>query len=128
MKYSVLFYEIARCFFILTTHGEFSIELLPLSWYAAAPLLIIPVILAIPAFSGNAPHCRDFYIYTKILSIPGLIIYILRDYKYALAAAALNNLYSLERLIAVVLFLLFDVIIMLVLFIKTKKTEGNSCK
>ena len=128
MKYSVLIYEIARCFLILTTHGEFSIELLPLSWYAAAPLLIIPVILALPAFSGKNPHCRDFYIYTKILSIPGLIIYILRDYKYALAAAALNKMYSFERLIDVVLFLLFDVIIMLVLFIKAKKTEGNSCK
>ena len=99
---------------ILVSRPEFEIQILPLSWYAAAPLAFLPILLSYMAFFSKREDngsCLFLYIISKILMIPGFVAYIIKDIPYALAFGMDNNFYSLRYLIVVVLFLLIDVIL-----------------
>jgi len=109
--------------------------MLPLSWYATAPLAFLPVILAYLAFfrtkTDKNPnnHQEDkvpykfLYVISKILMMPGIVAYIIKDIPYALAFGKDNNYYSIRYLLAIVLFLLIDVILIIIftIIIKTKQ-------
>ena len=102
--------------------------MLPFSWYAAAPLAFLPVILAyLTFFRSKEDHstCEFLYILSKILMLPGFIVYIIKDMPYALTLGKDNNFYSLRYLFAVVLFLLIDVILIIILTIIIRKKQKN---
>lgn len=126
MKIALIIYEALRFIAILTTRPEYSIQILPFSWYATAPLAFFPVILAYLAFFSKKDGDNKYpflYIISKILMLPGFIAYIAKDLPYAIAFGKNNNFYSLRCLIGIVLFFLIDAILIVVLTIKLKKNQ-----
>lgn len=131
MKLSIVIYELFRFVAILVSRPEFAIQILPLSWYATAPLAFLPALLAYMAFFSKREDngsCLFLYIISKILMIPGFVAYIIKDIPYALAFGTDNNFYSLRYLIVVVLFLLIDVILIIIFTIIIKKKQKNFSK
>ena len=55
MRFIFVCYEILRLLFILTFRPEFDIDMLPASWYMAAPLLILPLILVFFMYLEQQP-------------------------------------------------------------------------
>lgn len=164
-------YEILRGTYIFTTRPEFSIEILPVSWYVTIPSLLFPFIFLYCLFhystdnemmdksnfssktteptanssdgatvavanssvsteptATTANLSKFLFILCKFISDIGLGMYIYRDFMYAITYGAYNNYYSLRRLLSLVLFLVFDVIIVLVMVFSNKKTDGSKCK
>jgi len=128
VKISIVIYELFRFIIILASRPEFTIQILPLSWYATAPLAFLPVILAYLAFfhsKEDRTTCEFLYIISKILMIPGFVAYITKDIPYALELGKSNNFYSVRYLLVIMLFLLIDVILIIFLTIIIRKKQKN---
>jgi hypothetical protein len=114
---SLFLYELVHIFCILTTRPEFAIEILPVSWYASVPLLLLPIIflyfLATKEKEEKSPF-QKLYVLVKILSLISLAGYIQADLPYAQTYGALNDFYSLRHLLYLVIFFIFDGIISVV--------------
>ncbi len=105
---------------------EYNIQILPFSWYAAAPLLFLPVILSYLAFYSKNDSDKKYpfiYLLSKILMLPGSVAYIFKDLPFALTLGKSNNYYSLRCLIGITLFLLIDAILIIILTIKLRKKK-----
>lgn len=117
----LLLYEVLRLIVILTSRPEFSIDILPASWYASVPLLALPVVLAF--LMGNVTkkdflheYCR-LYILGKILSAPGLLLFCLKAVPVSLSFGQLNGYYSIKRAFLLMIFFVIDVILCAVIFV-----------
>ena len=126
-------YEILRMIFIFTTKPEFSIELLPVSWYSSVSLCCLPIILVFLMYNLTSPDskttCTDLYILCKVLSMGGIYKYLFALKNIDFSLAQFNNYYSVKRSFFLMIFCVIDVILSIVIFfieIKPKSTKETS--
>lgn len=129
-----MIYEAVRIGFILVSRTEGPIGFLPLSWYAGAPLLCVPLILVYFMYKDELKNSiiKKIYIIQKLASITGLIVYAIKTFSYAQFSLTLNDPYSLKLIGFIVLFLGIDSILCIVILVMNKKnstkSEGAVCK
>lgn len=126
LTWITIIYELVRIVFIILARPEFTVQMLPLSWFVATPLLVFPIIFILLLL--EAPKTFVFlYCLSKSMQFFGSVSYIIRDYPFAIIYGSTNNYYSLRNLLWLVLFLIFDVILCVVVWRKyhptRKKTE-----
>ena len=122
-------YEITRLVLILTTRPEFSIDILPISWYSSVPLLAFPLILVYLMFTHDFPQKKIFinlYSITKILSDSGLVAYCTKAIPLSVSYGKINGYYSLKRSLFLMIFLVIDAILCTVIFLKDKYKENTT--
>jgi bacteriorhodopsin len=96
-------------------------ESLPLSWFVAVPLAFFPVILAFMSFSSkngkdeNNTNITFLYLISKILMVPGLIVYLITNASH----------HTVQYIVGLVLFLLIDVILIIILTIIIKNKQKS---
>ncbi len=120
-------YEVLRLAMILTTRPEFSIDILPASWYAAVPLLAFPIVLVFLIAKAQEPNqrivlCR-FYLLTKILSGAGIFMFCMDVIPFSISYGHLNDFYSIKRSLFLMIFLLIDAILCTMIFIRMCKFQ-----
>lgn len=115
-----ILYECIRLIVILTSHSADYITHLPLSWYMAVPLLIIPIALLCFTFFYQK-NTLISYALIKIITLPALIIYIYKTLQLNIVTA-----YFIKQLIIVVIFFIIDGIIVFITISKTliRKQRG----
>ena len=129
-------YEVIRGIFLLISRPEFSIELLPVSWYSTIPSLLLPMVFLFFMYqygkekeennSLKTTNVSQFlYLLWKFISDIGIAVYMYIDLPYALSFGAYNNYYSTRQLLSLVLFLTIDVIIIILLLFSNKKRKGS---
>lgn len=124
MKLSIVIYEFVRFIAILISQSGYSVQTLPLSWYAAVPLAFLPVILSYLALNDKTMqgevniNTLFIYIVSKILMIPGFIVYL----------AKTRGQHSIQYILGIVLFLLIDVMLIIIFTIIIKKNQNNNQK
>lgn len=117
-RYTLLaIYEFIRVLFFLTTRPESQIVILPASWFVAAPLLFLPVLLGYTAQPATSE--RFFYLVSKASQLAGAVVYCIKDYPYAIYGV-FNGWSSLLTLFTIVLFSLIDAILFVILLIPHK--------
>lgn len=126
-------YELIKVFFILKSNAGSDFFVLPLSWYVSIPLIILPFILCILIQHHPEENkvLLTLYVFTKIVSIISLAMYFVIFFQKAIYDVKIKDFYLLKNLIQVMLFFLFDVIILVIIFIKricNKQTDGLECK
>lgn len=124
MRFIFVCYEILRLFFIFTFRPEFDIDMLPASWYMAAPLLILPLILVFFMYQTPQPEEKKaygrVYAYSKFLSVAGFFPFMRSALVPAFDHARATGYYSLIRMGILLIFLIIDVILALVLLLNKK--------
>ena len=123
MNVAFIFYELLRFVAIITSRTEYSVQSLPLSWYVAVPLAFLPTILIFMIFNDKSARTEGesrntlifLYIITKILMVPGYIAYLIKGIGH----------YSIGYLLAIVLFLLIDVILIIIFSIIIMKNQNH---
>jgi hypothetical protein len=82
-KLSLLLYESVRMLVILLAYPPASERSLALSWYASAPLLAFPVMLAalLYADAENNRVYTKLYMLTKIMSGIGMVYYMTANFR-----------------------------------------------
>ena len=128
--YSLIFicYEIARITVILTTRPEFSIEILPVSWYSSVPLLSFSLIFAYLMTAYDYPEKKIFsnlYQISKFFSNAGIVAFLAKAIPLSISYGTINDYYSLKRSIFLMIFLIIDAILCTVLFLKTKNPDNG---
>lgn len=101
-------YELIRLFFLMRDGtGQ---DLLPLSWYAAVPLLCaVPVLFLMLTLSEEAfTHWLPLICLLKALGIPSLIAFAVQTAPTALEFGAVGDRTLLTALIAAAFFILGD--------------------
>ena len=129
MRFIFVCYEILRLLFILTFRPEFDIDMLPASWYMAAPLLILPLILVFFIYQVPQPEEKKVYgrvfAYSKFLSVAGFFPFMRVALVPAFDHARATGYYSLIRMGILLIFLVIDVILaLLVLLEKDEETTS----
>lgn len=121
-------YEICRLFFILLFRPEFSTDVLPVSWYAAVPLLGLPLILIylyhVPAFQIYRPCTGRLFCLATALSDGGMLVSITAILPVSLVYGQMNGFYSIFRFNFMMIFLISDVILCIRLLLKLHKKES----
>lgn len=121
-------YEITRLVLILTTRPEFSIDILPVSWYSSVPLLAFPLILVYLMFTHDFPQKKIFsnlYSISKLLSSAGFIAYCTKVIPISVSYGQINGFYSLKRSIFLMIFLIINAILCTVIFLKIKNPDDG---
>ena len=120
MEISVVIYELMHFIAIIFSRPGYY-ETLPLSWFVAVPLAFLPVILAFMSFGPkrakdeNNSNITFLYLISKILMLPGFIVYLITN----------ASRHTLQYLLAIVLFLLIDVILIIILTIIIKNKQKS---
>jgi len=133
---AVAVYEIIRLYFVLTLQTGTSSATGVLSWYAAAPLLMLPFFLLYAMEKGGGEKAFAAYLYgiIKIAGIAGFALFIIRTFIQTGGEQNLfiNRFVSLKTFIFIMLFFVIDVILAAAVMIKNykqnKTTEGEPCK
>jgi hypothetical protein len=104
------------------------IVLLPASWYTAAPLLIFPFTLALLMLFNPVYFTayKNLYILTKIISTAGIVRYVFSAIMVMRQNATLATNYARKLLAILLIFFVFDVI--LVIYEFYKKGGNAECK
>lgn len=122
MRFIFVCYEILRLSFIFTFRPEFDIDMLPASWYMAAPLLILPLILVFFMYQTPQPEERKVYgrvyAYSKFLSVAGFFPFMRAALIPAFDHARATGYYSLIRMGILLIFLVIDVILALLILLE----------
>lgn len=122
MRFIFVCYEILRLFFIFTFRPEFDIDMLPASWYMAAPLLILPLILVFFMYQTSQPEEKKaygrVYAYSKFLSVAGFFPFMRSALVPAFDHARATGYYSLIRMGILLIFLIIDVILALLILLE----------
>lgn len=122
MRFIFVCYEILRLLFILTFRPEFNIDMLPASWYMAAPLLILPLILVFFMYQAPQPEEKKIYgrifAYSKFLSVAGYFPFMRAALVPAFDHARVTGYYSLIRMGVLLIFLVIDVILALLVLLE----------
>ena len=108
-------YELARFFFFVFSHPLKSVQILPPSWYAAVPLLVVPPVLAFLLARGAAHQeaVGNLYTLSKAVSALGLAGYAVAWYVVFRRNAAFMGDYALRQLVFVLIFFAIDAILAL---------------
>jgi hypothetical protein len=126
-KPAILLYEFLRIFVLCAARVGRPVAALPASWYAAAPLLALPLILLVlhQLERDHAAVYGRLYLLTKSLSTLGCLIYVVRTLVSVLSATSELNSYesSLLTFGLLVLFFLIDVILLL-MSVRRKRKGG----
>ena len=139
LVYLLYIYEALRLIFILTYQPNFSIEILPISWYISVPLLCFSFIFIYHGFTQttleNKMLFQRLYSLGKFLSMAGSVSFIRATLKLLFSNGLFNSFYSIYHLIFLLFFLVIDGILGLLFFFKKpilnqEKTEGDDvlCK
>ena len=94
---------------------------LPFSWFVTVPFSFFPVILAFMSF--NSKNVKDenninitfLYLISKILMVPGFIVYLITNASH----------HTAQYIVGLVLFLLIDVILIIILTIIIKNKQKS---
>ena len=91
------FYEILRLVFILLFPPAEKLALMPVSWYAAVPLLVLVPLLAWLMYTEKEYFdlTKKIYILAKLLQAVGLTVFTVSNIVMLKSAALLNNVKSL---------------------------------
>lgn len=131
-------YEFAKIFFTLVSRPVINIIALPFSWYAACPLLILPLLALILLAVNPLKYCEYCFllILSKIIFMLSILYYIVDTVSVHMQnPTTLNADASLQFLIFLLIFFLFDVILSIVISLTERKiksinvdSEGSVCK
>lgn len=123
-------YEIFRMVFIFTTRPEFSIEILPASWYSSAPLSFLPIVLAFLIFhlvsQDSKATCTKLYSLCKFFSVMGIHKYISALRNIDFSFEQFNEYYSVKRALFLMIFCVIDVILSIVILLYGRKTTQET--
>jgi len=117
VKYPLfLLYELFRLWTLLQQGAANAIAPLPVSWYAAVPLLcIVPAILFLITFD---PDARKEMLYLvaaiKGFGLPGLVLYIVKNLTDAIRFGAAADFTLLGAILSAALFIILDTVISLI--------------
>jgi formate hydrogenlyase subunit 3/multisubunit Na+/H+ antiporter MnhD subunit len=124
----MVFWELVRPVVLVLLRAEPDPRL-PVSWYAAAPLLVFPLLLALlyRFDSKNEPVYAKLYILAKLLSTLGIAAYGGQHLSAALSGSALFDGYNLFKPLGILLiFLIIDgILAVLILCYYTKNHRKN---
>ncbi len=126
----ILLYEAIRLIFVLTAAPQ-SAAVLPLSWYAGAATLPVPLILCFFLIYNDRYErtFRPLFGAMKILSAVSLAGYIMTDLPYAFSRSVFDGYYSVKILVCTLIIMLIDGIIAFVCFRRhTHATDGTECR
>lgn len=119
IAYIALFmYEVIQIMLVLSVQTEEAIAVLPLSWYAGAALICIPLLLCYFLFIDE----QKYSVFLPLLGTMKMCMcvafasYIIVDLPYALNLGAFDNFYSLKSILFVLLFIIIDVILSVIIF------------
>jgi hypothetical protein len=118
---SIFCVEVARLYILLASNSNIKYTDLPLSWFFAIPLLAIPIVLIFSAFLNDdySLFCLKSYAISRVFYILGAIAFIIVNYfiKTKNISTRINYLPA----IILSIFLVFDVIIFLYIYLRDKK-------
>ena len=120
------FYEILRLVFILLFPPAEKLALMPVSWYAAVPLLVLVPLLAWLMYTEKEYFylTKKIYILAKLLQAVGLTVFTVSNIVMLKSAALLNNVKSLKIIVFSLVIILIDGILSVIVL----KMGGEVCK
>ncbi|MBP7479428.1 MAG: hypothetical protein KA785_03180 [Spirochaetaceae bacterium] len=131
-------YELLKIIFTLLSRPLIKIVALPFSWYAAAPLLILPFLALILLAADPIKYCEYCFliILSKIIFLLSVLYYIVDTLSvYIQNFEEIKASASFQFLIFLLIFFLFDVILSIVISLTERKiksinldSEGSVCK
>lgn len=128
-------YDAVKILFILSSHPKTDILQLPFSWYAAMPLLIIPLLLEcmIAVDPLKYKEFAFFIFLTKLMFLMSAVYYLFDTIAlYAVQIMNTNYDYDIQMLFFLLIFFIFDGILCIVFSFLGKKlkslpTEPEGC-
>lgn len=125
----VTIYEFIHMIFITTAKVAIEIPILPLSWYAAVPLLVIPFIISLLLLQDTSLKIELLFSFCllKAMSFISLIAYLIKYIQFYLNNQELSN-FSNTFVMILFVFFLIDGIIAISFFITYKRSKKNSEK
>ena len=118
---SIFCVEVARLYILLASNTGMAYKDLPMSWFFAMPLLSVSVVIIFAAFLSDEhrPLCIKLYAFTRVFYVIGSIAYLFANY----LSAPKNKIAQVNYIPAIILsiFLVFDVIIFLYIYLRDKK-------
>ncbi|MGI5174443.1 hypothetical protein H0R92_12710 [Treponema sp. OMZ 840] len=127
-------YELLRLLFILAVQAEYSEGRLPLSWYAAVPLLSLPFFLLYTMYTKHryAAFAAQLYVLIKTAGIAGFLFFMRQTLVQSGVLFRQSGTNVFQTLIYMMPFFTIDVILSVALMVKRYKehgqTEGEPCK
>ena len=120
------FYEILRLVFILLFPPEEKPALMPVSWYAAVPLLMLVPLLAwlMYAEKEHLDLTKKLYCLTKLLQTVGLTVFTISNIVMLKTSALINDVKSLKIIVFSLVIILIDGILSVIVL----KMGGEVCK
>ena len=120
------FYEILRLVFILLFPPAEKLALMPVSWYAAVPLLVLVPLLAWLMYTEKEYFdlTKKIYILAKLLQAVGLTVFTVSNIVMLKSAVLLNNVKSLKIIVFSLVIILIDGILSVIVL----KMGGEVCK
>jgi hypothetical protein len=133
VKPAILVYELIRVFVLCATRVGRPMVTLPATWYAAAPLLVLPFILKLlcQLEHEHATVYDRLYLITKGLSALGCLIYIIRTLASAFSETNAIDYYAFSESGSFTyfeLFFLVDVILLLRAVRRKRRTDRKKRK
>ena len=119
----LLIYELLRLCFLLQGGAQGGASALPLTWYAAVPLLcLVPVMFFMLSFSeADYAAWLPLISLIKAIGIPSLALYVVRTTPTALRFGAAENFTLLGTVAATVIIVLLDCAIGIFCFGRNRK-------
>lgn len=130
-------YELAKTVFILVSRPLLSIVSLPFSWYAAAPLLLIPLLSAVLTAADPIKYCEYCFILilSKIMFLLSTLYYVIDTVSVRLRSPLTLDADTSQFTLILLIFFVFDGILCVVISSIGKKirnverdSEGSICK
>ncbi|MBO7484492.1 MAG: hypothetical protein J6T84_00320 [Spirochaetaceae bacterium] len=120
------FYEILRLVFILLFPPEEKLALMPVSWYAAVPLLMLVPLLAWLMYAEKEylDLTKKLYCLTKLLQTVGLTVFTISNIVMLKTLALINDVKSLKIIVFSLVIILIDGILSVIVL----KMGGEVCK
>jgi hypothetical protein len=129
VKPALLVYEFLRIFVLCATRVGRPMVALPATWYAAAPLLALPLILQVlfQLERGHAAVYGRLYLLIKTLSVLGCLIYAIRTLTSFFSETNAIDYYAVSSSMSFDLFLFFFLIDVILLLLAIRRKRKN-CK
>ena len=120
------FYEILRLVFILLFPPEEKLALMPVSWYAAVPLLVLVPLLAWLMYTEKEHFdlTKKLYCLAKLIQIIGLIVSTISNIVVLKTSVLFSGVKSLKIIVFSLVIILIDGILSIIVL----KMGGEVCK
>ncbi|NLM00772.1 MAG: hypothetical protein GX220_04890 [Treponema sp.] len=118
-------FEFVKFFSILKTNANLIVSELPVSWFFASPLLVLPTLLCVFVifFEEHSSTSFLFYIFAKVATIFGSIFCLVFTLSVAITKTRLGSNKLFEDLTKVMFYLIIDVIILTTLILIRRKEK-----